>query len=301
VAGWVLTRGRDRRDPVRAGLLLWGVWLIGAGVVLSSLRGISHSYYAVQLAPPIAGAVALGGALLQRRATSPAGRTAARRVLATIVGASALWSAALLLTRPAWPMAVALVAVAAAAVAVLGLLFPGAGRQPRVTSIAVVLALLSGPAAWSVATAGSVHRGANVHSGPGPSDVSTPVGFVPGSAAGLRLPIALADTVRSGAAGYDWGAAMVGRRAADLQLASGAPVWSLGGYNGDDPHPTLREFTAAVAAHRVHYLAVRGVPAIGGSPAAAIEHWAVRHGTARQWGPWSLIDLSALAAPPSAP
>jgi hypothetical protein len=54
VAGWLLTRGRHRRDPARAGLLLRGGRLLVVGVVLSSLRGISHSYHAVQLAPAVA-------------------------------------------------------------------------------------------------------------------------------------------------------------------------------------------------------------------------------------------------------
>jgi hypothetical protein len=91
---------------------------------------------------------------------------------------------------------------------------------------------------------------------------------------------------------------MVGRRAADLQLASGAAVWSIGGYNGGDPHPTLSEFTAAVVAHRVHYLALLGAPTGGTSPAGQIQHWALQHGSVQRMGEWSLVDLSGSAAPP---
>jgi hypothetical protein len=67
---------------------------------------------------------------------------------------------------------------------------------------------------------------------------------------------------------------VVGRRAADLQLGSAAPVWALGGFNGGDPHPTVDAFIAAVAAHRVHYLALQGRPGGGSSPSAQIERWA---------------------------
>jgi 4-amino-4-deoxy-L-arabinose transferase-like glycosyltransferase len=299
LAGAVLTRGRGRRDPMRAGLLLWGVWLLGAGAVLSSLRGISHSYYAVQLAPAVAGGVALGGALLAHRVSSRTGGPAARRVLAVTVAGSALWSAVLLLSRPAWPMAAAIVPVAAASVALLGLLAAGGARHQRLTAIAVIAALLSGPAVWSVATAGSVHRGANVSSGPGVSQVRTPTGFAAGSVSSLRLPMSLAHTVAAGAPGYDWSAAMVGRHAADLQLASGAPVWAIGGYNGGDPHPTLAEFTTAVTAHRVHYLAIYGAPDSGTSLAREFGRWAVRHGSLQRFGTWSLIDLSSSAASPA--
>ena len=126
----------------------------------------------------------------------------------------------------------------------------------------------------------------------------TPAGVAPGSSPGVRLPTVLAATVRAGAAGYDWSAAVIGRRAADLQLTSGVPVWSVGGYNGSDPHPTLPEFVAAVAAHRVHYLAFVGAPVGGSSPAAEIGRWAVQHGSVQRLGEWSLVDLSG---PSSAP
>jgi 4-amino-4-deoxy-L-arabinose transferase-like glycosyltransferase len=269
-AGWVLTRGRDRRDPVRAGLLLWGGWLLGAGAVLSSLHGISHSYYAIQLAPPVAGAVGLGGVLLWERAR-PAGAIRVRRLVAGTVSLTAVWSTGLLLSRIAWPVVAAPIALAAAAAAVAGLRVAAAtdpgtraasGPLPaewplvrrRVAGAAILVALLAGPAAWSVATAQAVHRGANVYARPGISAVRTPAGISPGSTAGTELPTALANRVRAGAGGYDWAAAVVGRRAADLQLASGSPVWALGGYSGREPHPTLAEFRSAVAASRVHYL-----------------------------------------------
>jgi 4-amino-4-deoxy-L-arabinose transferase-like glycosyltransferase len=305
-AGWVLTRGRDRRDPTRAGLLLWGVWLLGAGAVLSSLRGISHGYYAVQLAPAIAGAVALGGALLVQRAWTTTGGAVARRVLAGTVLVTGLWSAWLLLRRPAWPMGMVPVVVLAAVVAVVGLLAAQLPGTRRLVAVAAMVALLAGPATWSVATAASVHRGPNVRSGPGVTQVHTPAGFTAGSSSGVRLPALLADTVRSGAKGYRWAAAVVGRRAADLQLASGASVWSLGGYDGGDPHPTVPEFAAAVAAGRVHYLVLDGTR---GPLAAELHRWAALRARPVRSGTWSLFDLGSATtasapdphrAPPSA-
>jgi 4-amino-4-deoxy-L-arabinose transferase-like glycosyltransferase len=291
-AGWVLTRGRDRRDPVRAALLLWGVWLLGAGVALSSLRGPSHSYYAVQLAPAIAGAVALGGALLWRRALQ-AGATRARWLLAGTVTLTAVWSTGLLLTKPAWPWVAAPVALAAAAVAVSGLRL-GSSRviRRRVVGVAVLGALLAGPAAWSVATAQAVHRGANVYAGPGITAVSTPAGISPDSTTGTRLPVSLAEQVGAGAEGYDWAAAVVGRRAADLQLASGAPVWELGGYSGSDPHPTLAGFRAAVADSRIHYLVLAPDTTPPGSPADQSAQWAVDTFGSTRVGDWLIVDLA---------
>jgi 4-amino-4-deoxy-L-arabinose transferase-like glycosyltransferase len=317
-AGWVLTRGRDRRDPLRGGLLLWGVWLLGAGAVLSSLHGISHSYYAIQLAPAIAGAVGLGGALLWQRAR-PAGAIRARRLLAVTVSLTAVWSTGILLTRFAWPLVAAPIVLTGAAVAVAGLRAgssrasathraPGSGSpavevsgpvasgwptvRRRVVAAAILVALLTGPAAWSVATAQAVHRGSNVYAGPGATAVSTPAGISRGSTTGTLLPVSLVEQVRAGAGGYDWAAAVVGRRAADLQLASGAPVWALGGFSGRDPHPALAEFRAAVADSRVHYLVLAPGPAVRGSLAAQCAQWAIDTFPSRRMGDWLVIDLA---------
>jgi hypothetical protein len=225
---------------------------------------------------------------------------------------SAAWSVVLLLHRPAWPTGIAPVTVAAASVAVLGLLLArtassgppptavgmaghldGRARNRRVVLGGALAALLIGPASWSVATAQTVHRGANVVSGPGVTSVRMPAGYSPGSTSSTRLPLALTDTLHAGAAGYAWSAAVTGRLAADLELASGASVWELGGYNGGEPHPALAEFQAAMAAHQVHYLVVAGRPGSGSAEADRIGRWAAAHLPARRVGGWLLFDLSA--------
>lgn len=327
VAGWWLTRGRDRRDPVRAGLLLWGGWLLIAGGVLSSLRGISHSYYAIQLAPAIAGATALGGLMLWQRARHP-NATGTRQLLAAVTVLTAAWSTGLLLSRPGWPLVVAPIVVAGAAYAVRGLLAappnsavvgPAPAGAPssalrlrtargsassavarRAVGAAVLVALLAGPAAWSVATAQAVHRGANVYAGPGVTVVNAPAGISPGSTSSTQLPTALVDQVRAGAAGHDWAAALIGRRAADLQLASGVPVWALGGFTGNDPHPTVNGFRSAVTAGGVHYLVVEPRGAPGGSEAERIAHWATGSFPSVRVGGWLLVDLTAAGGVASA-
>src|SRR5215472_17433771 len=50
-------RGRDRTDPVRAGLLMWGLWL-GTTAAVYSAGTVIHTAYVAALAPPLA---ALGG------------------------------------------------------------------------------------------------------------------------------------------------------------------------------------------------------------------------------------------------
>jgi hypothetical protein len=144
-----------------------------------------------------------------------------------------------------------------------------------------------------VATAQAVHRGANVYAGPGVTSVRTPTGISPGSTTRTGLPTGVVDRVRGGAAGFDWAAAVVGRRAADLQLASDAPVWALGGFSGRDPHPTIEQFQAAVAGSRVHFLVLAPGGAPRGTPAGQIARWAVGTFPVTRVGGWLLADLTA--------
>jgi hypothetical protein len=102
--------------------------------------------------------------------------------------------------------------------------------------------------------------------------------------------------VRAGADGYDWAAAVVGRRAADLQLASGAPVWELGGYSGRDPHPTPDGFRAAVADSRVHYLVLAPGTTAPGSLADRSARWATDTFPSARVGGWLIVDLAPAGA-----
>ena len=54
VAGLWFTRRAPRTDRTRAGLLLWGGWMVVTAVVFSFMKGIMHPYYTVALAPGVA-------------------------------------------------------------------------------------------------------------------------------------------------------------------------------------------------------------------------------------------------------
>ena len=69
---------------------------------------------------------------------------------------------------------------------------------------------------------------------------------------------------------YTWAAAAMGsNNAAGYQLASGAPVMAIGGFNGTDPAPTLEEFQRYVADRKIHYF-IRGRMMIGQWGGAAV-------------------------------
>ena len=180
VAGLVLTARAPRTDRLRAGLVLWGGWLLVTGLVFSFMQGIFHAYYTVALAPAVGAVVGMGAVLLWRPvrgagASSGAGvsgsgwrRPFAAVALAGAIAVSAWWSYHLL-ARSAdflpWLRWVVLIGGLAAAVGVLASL-----RMPaRIAAVAAGLALgatLAGPAAYAVQTASEPHTGSIPSAGP---------------------------------------------------------------------------------------------------------------------------------------
>jgi hypothetical protein len=144
------------------------------------------------------------------------------------------------------------------------------------------VACLAAPAAYSIATAATPHTGAI------PSVGLSRQG--PGGFAGLLDSPdpgpALSATLSANADDFTWAAAVVGSsNAAGYQLASGAPIMAIGGFNGTDPSPTLGEFKQFVADRQIHYF-IRGRVMIGhwggaaGSREAAdIAAWVGTHYT----------------------
>lgn len=282
VAGLVLTARAARTDRVRGALVLWGGWLAVTAGVLSTMKGIEHSYYAVQLAPAVAALVALGGALLWR-----AGRTG-RVLLAAGVVLGTAWSVVVALYHWHHPGASAVLAGVLGAVVLGGLVAWRAGR-PRAFLAAAVLALVLAPLGWSVGTAAAVNQSSNVYATP-PS--LTAAGWRAGPHDGAGVDPRALQLLETGGAGYTWVAATTGHHGAQIQLAVGAPVMDIGGFSGQDPDLTLDQFEADVAAHEIHYY----VGGTGGGPdAARILAWVEGHGRQVPAGTTKLYDLSGSA------
>jgi 4-amino-4-deoxy-L-arabinose transferase-like glycosyltransferase len=107
------------------------------------------------------------------------------------------------------------------------------------------------------------------------------------------------------AAGYTWVAAAIGsQNASGYQLATGAPVMAVGGFNGSDPSPTLAQFQKYVAERKIHFF-IGGGPgagpgggpgrgARGGSNAGAeISAWVAATFTATTVGDVTVYDLTS--------
>ena len=106
--------------------------------------------------------------------------------------------------------------------------------------------------------------------------------------------------LESGAGSYTWVAAAIGsQNASGYQLATGAPVMPVGGFNGSDPSPTLTQFQQYVSARKIHYFIGGGegggpMRSNGGSNASAqISAWVAATFKATTVGGVTVYDLTS--------
>ena len=302
VAGLWFTRRTARTAPVRAGLLLWGGWLLVTGAVFSFMSGTVHPYYTVELAPAIAAVVGISVSELWRAKEY----LTPRIVLAVMTAATGVWAFILLDRTPDWLPALRWI-VLAGSVVVAAMLAVGAGRLGRAVVVPVAAAALLGLAA---PTAFAIYNVVHTHTGPGtmsgPSRDSAGGGGPGGPGASLGGPggrgpggaeadnAALAQLV----VGVDsrWAAASVGSfTVSGLELKTGASIMAIGGFTGSDNSPTLAQFQSYVADHQVRYFigGDRGGPSRGKSgPAQEITAWVKQNFTPTDVGGTTVYDLS---------
>lgn len=163
-AGLWATRRAPRTDPQRAGLLLWGGWLLVTGAVFSYMAGIFHAYYTVALAPAIGAVVGIGAVLLWRRREAAAPAAA----LALSLAAGAVWAYILLDRAPGYLPWLRGAVIAAGPAAAAVLLFAGMIPRRLVGWAGAVglTALLLGPGAYTLNTVAAAHTGAIPTAGP---------------------------------------------------------------------------------------------------------------------------------------
>ncbi|MFI5588200.1 ArnT family glycosyltransferase [Amycolatopsis sp. NPDC051758] len=316
VAGLWFTRRAPRTDRSRASLLLWGGWLVVTALVFSYMGGIIHPYYTVALAPAVAALVGTAAVQLWNLRSRPS----ASGLLSGGVALTAVTSY-LLLSGSTWQPWLAPTVLIGGLLAAVGLFF--AAHLTRwaaslVTALALVV-LLSGSGAYTLATAATTHSGAIPSAGPssgfggggpggfgGPGGPGGTGGFGggrgggPGSLLSTTLPGAeLTALLQQDASRYTWTAATVlSNAAAGYQLASGAPVMAVGGFNGTDPYPTLEQFQQYVASGQIHYFLGEGMTMQGttGSDAAQqIADWVASNYEATTVDGVTVYDLTTAA------
>jgi 4-amino-4-deoxy-L-arabinose transferase-like glycosyltransferase len=165
VLGLVVVGRRHVADPARAGLVLWGGWLLVTGLVFSYMSGTIHPYYTVALTPAIAGLVGTGGALLWHARERFLGRIG----LAALIGVTAFWGWCLLNENPTWLPWLRWVmlfgGLLSAAAIVIGSV-PTLRKLVTVGVLAGTLFGLTGTTAYALATTTVAHSGSIPSVGP---------------------------------------------------------------------------------------------------------------------------------------
>ncbi|MEZ2390416.1 ArnT family glycosyltransferase [bacterium RCC_150] len=273
LGGGLLWLGRraPRTDAVRASVIAWGGWVLVTGLVFSFMAGIIHPYYAVALAPGIAGLAGLGGVLLWQHRRQPA----AAVLLAAAVATAGTMAFELLGTAYGpWLRWLVLLAGLTAAAGVLIAVGLASRSIQRTTAVLALAASLTGPLAYSISTASVAHTGAIVSAGPSAGFRGFGVGGFGafagiggrngnsgiGGLLGASTPSSeMVAALKTDASSYTWAAAVVGsNNAAGYQLATELPVMAVGGFNGTDPSPTLQEFQQLVGQGKIHYFIASG-------------------------------------------
>jgi 4-amino-4-deoxy-L-arabinose transferase-like glycosyltransferase len=246
------SRGSGRKDPTRAAVLLWGLWLAILWVAFSD--GIYlHSYYVAALAPAIAALCGTGVAAAWSRREDPRIGCA----LAGTLAISIVYGVYLLGEGTGVPGWLTPLAVSVGALCVVALLAAAlrASLRPllaRADAAAVACALLL-PA---VASALMVTRGL------GPFAVPyEPASATESRAEAKRANAVSARIVEAVSSEYEapWAFAIdTSQLAAPYIQATGREVLPIGGFEGGVPAPTVAQLRAYVSSGKVRAFLVPG-------------------------------------------
>ena len=284
LAVWHLKRSSGSRQ-YRAFLVLSGVWFLTSATVLAFMSGIVHPYYSLTLVPPLSCLAAIALVHFYRLRDRRSVRLALAGTLLVTMVLGFVTAARSTADFPGGPpVALGLWSVAIA----LQLLPPPTQIMRSVSTGVLAVALLLGPIVWSVNTVLSPHAGAGVVAGPSilgirtdhpdrkqvgsdvpPSFIAVMFGDIPEDEVVSRL--------RAAPASAKWSAAMVGSEtAANYQLESRRSVLPVGGFDGTDPFPTLKEFQAMVDEGKVASFVIQELPPLtleGRGESAKIVAW----------------------------
>jgi 4-amino-4-deoxy-L-arabinose transferase-like glycosyltransferase len=185
VFGLAWTRRTPRTGQVRAGFVMWGVWLATFGLIFSEMSTIPHTAYMSSLAPPLAALSAAGIVMFWRAYRGYGWRG---WVLPAAVAAELAW--ALYLWRdyggflPWARNALAVAGVAAIVVMVAARAFRRSAALLATAGLAAgVAAMLAAPAAWAASVLDTQYGGSSFNASAGPAGGMGGGGAPPGLAA----------------------------------------------------------------------------------------------------------------------
>jgi 4-amino-4-deoxy-L-arabinose transferase-like glycosyltransferase len=176
VCGLWWWRRAERTDPVRGGLVMWGVWLLTLGLVFS-VAAVPHTAYVASLALPVAALSALGIVMFWRAYRRGGGQA---WLLPSVVAAELAWCAWLWSHYPnflPWAKWGALtLGVVAVVVLVLARVVRTASTAPVTAALVVgVAAMLAAPATYAVSVLDPDYSGTSFDANAGPESGKIPM------------------------------------------------------------------------------------------------------------------------------
>jgi 4-amino-4-deoxy-L-arabinose transferase-like glycosyltransferase len=259
-------RGLPRTDTVRAGLLMWGLWLAVTAAAYSA-GTVLHTTYMAALAAPLAALAGFGIVRLGQAWRADGPRAWALPAAAAVTLA---W-AALLSSR--YPAFLPWVTPAAIVLGGLGLAARASRRLAAAGMVCAVAAMAATPTAWAASALDPRYDGTVLDASAGPSGIFDLVApsvaaasrdqleGVPYAGAGIglgpltprqRATLAYLEAHRRGAR---YLVATQSVALATLYIRdSGQPVLLVGGFTGRAPFPTPARFRELVAGGQVRYV-----------------------------------------------
>jgi 4-amino-4-deoxy-L-arabinose transferase-like glycosyltransferase len=272
VAGLWMTRRAPRTDLRRAALVLFGLWALAGYAVFSFSEGTFHSYYTSAIAPAVAALAGTGAIMLFDRVRRTWGWAL---LLAAALAGTGVLSFVILGRTPSfvpWLRWAVLIAGALAAVAVVFMRL--GGRLPRRVAFALALAgsaiaLLGGPAAYSIATVGQGQTGSNPTAGPASVAGGGFGGFAArglsgdettgrGSSGDVASPALVKYLVSHRDGAVYLVAANGSQTAGPIALTTRDPVITMGGFMGADPSPTVAQLQSLIRSGKLRYVLLGG-------------------------------------------
>lgn len=254
------------REPLatrggRALSLIAGVWLITAFLLLSFMGNDIHTYYTAALAPPLA--MVLGIAM---HVSIKMRRSLKYKLPGAVIAFTALTCCWLILGGTSgWPDWLGTTVLTIGVVSISALVLrPPSAKVEVVFALVLCAALLCGPVITSVRNVSVAFSGSNPLSGM-PSKNPAGISHLLESMRKDELPrehdIAFGRMpdvgilgILEGASGCTWaGATYPSQTAARLQLQAHRSVMPIGGFEGNDPSPTLDTFKRLVASGEICY------------------------------------------------
>ena len=256
IFGLLWTWRARRTDQVRAGFVMWGIWLLTVGLIFSKMSTIPHTAYMSSLAPPLAALSAAGLVMFWRyyRAGDARGW-----MLPVAVAAELAWAVFLWRDYGGFLPWVRTAAIVAGVIAIVVMVMTKLTRRARgrlaTAGLTVgVVAALAAPSAWAASVLDTKYGGSSFNASAGPAGAMGG-GATVGGAGGAPASGQASGQARDefierfrGDGGYRSSAGRYGRRTGDRGFGGGGAGGILGSTTALSA--SERELYDYVSAHR---------------------------------------------------